>query len=94
MCRGTNKKEIKMAKNGCYGGGSYGWVGNDGCCVAAFLIIGSLTLAGCGISKLLNKQQPTNTNTQTSRRGGISITKNDNPTPQDVIAYNCKAKTL
>ena len=65
-----------------------------GCCVAAILIIGSLTLAGCGISKLFNKQQPTNTNPQTSRRGGFVITKNDNPTPQDVIAYNYKAQTL
>lgn len=82
MCRGTNKKEIKMANNGCYGGGSFGWGGNDGCCVAAIVLIGGLTLVGCGISKGVKALSHKDNKPKTEQLVKQTIK------PQNVIAYN------
>ena len=71
-----------MAKNGCYGGGSYGWGGGDGCCITAFILLGSLVLVGCGVTKGVKAL------THKDSKPKIEQVANKHVKQQDVIAYN------
>ena len=53
-----------------------------GCCVAMFVLIGSLTLVGCGVTKGVKALTHKDNKPKTEQLANKSIK------PQDVIAYN------
>lgn len=72
-----------MSTGGNFTGYSgHGQYGPLGCCVAAIVLIGGLTLVGCGISKGVKALSHKDNKTKTEQVAKQTIK------PQNVIAYN------